>query len=75
MPQSTEQPLPLSPGGLHPERYRALRAEIVKSSAILTDEQLLDLADVLHSLIRLRRPGRPIRRTDAWMDDQPRSFT
>jgi len=61
--------------GLHPSHYDALRAEIVRTGAILADEQLLDLADALHSLIRLRRPGRPIRRPDAWIDDEPRAFT
>jgi hypothetical protein len=60
--------------GLHPRHYAALRAEVVRTGAILTDEQLLDLADALHSLIRLRRPGRPIRRPDAWVEDEPRSF-
>ncbi len=60
--------------GLHPNHYAAVRAEVVRTGAILTDEQLLDLADALHSLIRLRRPGRPIRRSDAWVEGEPRAF-
>ncbi len=72
MPDASELRSPES--GLHPRHYDALRAEVVRTGAILTDEQLLDLADALHSLIRLRRPGRPIRRTDAWVEDEPRAF-
>ena len=71
MPQSTDL-RPCGPG-LEPARYAALRAEVVRTAAVLTDKQLLDLADALHSVIRLRRPGRPIRRADGWADE-PRSF-
>ena len=60
--------------GLHPSHFAALRTEILRTSARLSDEQLLDLADALHSLIRLRRPGRPIRSPDAWVEDEPRAF-
>lgn len=60
--------------GLHPRHFAALRTEILRTGARLTDEQLLDLTDALHSLIRLRRPGRPILRTDAWVEDEPRAF-
>lgn len=60
--------------GLHPSHFSALRTEILRTGADLSDEQLLDLTDALHSLIRLRRPGRPIRRHDAWVDGESRAF-
>ena len=60
--------------GLHPSHFAALRHEILRTGTLLSDEQLLDLADGLHSQIRLRRAGRPIRRPDAWLDDEPRAF-
>lgn len=64
-----------SPGsGLHPSHFAALRTEILRTGAKLSDEQLLALAYALHSLIRRRRPGRPIRRPDARVEDQPRAF-
>ena len=64
-----------APGsGLHPSHYAALRREILCTGALLSDDQLLDLANGLHSQIRLRRAGRPIRRPDAWLDDEPRAF-
>ena len=66
--------LPATRSGLQPDDYAALKAEVLRSGAILTDEQLLDLADALHSVIRLRRPGRPIRRTDGWTADEPHAF-
>jgi hypothetical protein len=33
----------------------------------LSDEQLMQLSDALHSMIRLRRPGRPISHDSGWM--------
>lgn len=72
MPDASELRSPES--GLHPSHYAAVRAEVVRTGAILTDDQLLDLADALHSLIRLRRSGRPVQRTDAWVEDELRAF-
>ena len=72
MPDPTDLRPPGS--GLHPRHFAALRTEIVRTGAVLSDEQLLDLADALHSMIRLRRPGRPIRRHDGWTADEPRAF-
>ena len=72
MPDPTELRPPGS--GLHPSHFAALRVEVLRTGAGLSDEQLLDLTDALHSLIRLRRPGRPILRHDAWVDDEPRAF-
>lgn len=72
MPDASDLRSPES--GLHPSHYAALRAEVVRTGAILTDDQLVDLADALQSLIRLRRPGRPIRRTDARAEIATRVF-
>lgn len=72
MPDPTDLRSPDS--GLHPNHFAAVRTEIVRTSATLSDEQLLDLADALHSQIRLRRPGRPIRSPEAWVEDGPRAF-
>lgn len=60
--------------GLRASDFAALRTEILRTGVKLSDEQLLDLADGLHSLIRLRRPGRPIRRHDGWVEPEPRAF-
>ncbi|WP_298744774.1 hypothetical protein [uncultured Brevundimonas sp.] len=65
---------------LSPERrlpkpaYEDLRAEVLRAAVELSEEQLLDLADALHGLIRLRRPGRPLRNPDGWVTDELRSF-
>ncbi|MDP2763299.1 MAG: hypothetical protein Q8O54_00505 [Brevundimonas sp.] len=64
----------LSARGLHPSHFAALRTEILRTGAELSQEQLLDLTDALHSLIRLRRPGRPIRRVDPWVEYEPRTL-
>lgn len=72
MPDDTDS---RPPGrGLHPSHFKALRTEILRTAAELSEEQLLDLTDALHGVIRLRRPGRPIRRHDAWVEDEPRAF-
>jgi hypothetical protein len=51
---------------LSPEGFAALRAEVARAAVELSDEQLMDLTDTLHGLMRLRRPappsGRPSRR-------------
>lgn len=70
MPETTD--MRPSGSGLHPSHFAALRTEILRTGAELSHEQLLDLTDALHSLISLRRPGRPIRRIDAWVDYAPR---
>ena len=62
-------------GGLQSSRYAVLRAEIVRAGESLTEAQLLDLADSLHGLIRLRRPHRSIRRPEAWIADEPQNFS
>ena len=53
---------------LPPPTYAALKTEVVRAAVELSDDQLMDLADALHSLMRLRRPGRPIGRPDGWLE-------
>jgi hypothetical protein len=59
---------------LDAERFAALKAEVLRAAVELSDDQLLDLTDALHGVIRLRRPGRPIRHPDGWVTDELRSF-
>ena len=56
------------------ETYDQLRAEVLRAAVELSEEQLLDLTDALHGVIRLRRPGRPLRNPDGWITDELRSF-
>ncbi|HEX8660926.1 MAG TPA: hypothetical protein VF686_03590 [Brevundimonas sp.] len=56
------------------ENYSALKAEVLRAAVELSDEQLMDLTDALHVVIRFRRPGRPIRNPDGWVTDELRSF-
>ncbi len=60
--------------GLSPEAYDRVRAEMMRAAVELSESQLLDLTDALHGLIRLRRPGRPLRNPDGWVTDELRSF-
>ena len=59
---------------LAPATYQKVQAEILRAAVELSDDQLLDLTDALHGVIRLRRPGRPIRHPDGWVVDELRSF-
>ena len=72
MPDPTDLRRPGS--GLHPSHFAALRIEILRTAADLSEEQLLDVADALRSVIRLQRPGRPIRRHDAGVENERRAF-
>lgn len=56
------------------ENYSALKAEVLRAAVELSDEQLLDLTDALHVILRLRRPGRAVRNPDGWVTDELRSF-
>lgn len=67
MGDPTERSLP-------PEAYDALRAEVLRAAVELSEDQLIDLTEALHGLIRLRRPGRPLRNPDGWVTDELRSF-
>jgi hypothetical protein len=60
MPDPTDLRLPGS--GLHPNHFAAVRTEVLRTGARLTDEQLLDLTDALQGLICQRGP---VRRPDA----------
>ncbi len=59
---------------LSTEAYDQLRAEVLRAAVELSEDQLLDLTDALHGVIRLRRPGRPLRNPDGWVTDELRSF-
>ena len=59
---------------LTPASYDRVRAEVLRVAVELSDDQLLELTDALHGVIRLRRPGRPIRHPDGWVVDELRSF-
>ncbi|HEY0927677.1 hypothetical protein [Brevundimonas sp.] len=52
---------------LCPENFTALKAEVIRAAVELSDAQLMELSDTLHSMIRLRRPGRPISDDAGWM--------
>jgi len=54
--------------------YDRVRAEVLRAAVELSDDQLLELTDALHGVIRLRRPGRPLRNPDGWVTDELRSF-
>ncbi|MCS6627841.1 hypothetical protein N0B44_33565 [Roseibacterium beibuensis] len=56
------------------DAYAQLRAEVLRAAVELSEDQLLDLTDALHGVIRLRRPGRPLRNPDGWVTDELRSF-
>ncbi|HEY0599526.1 hypothetical protein [Brevundimonas sp.] len=56
------------------EAYDQLRAEVLRAAVELSEDQLIDLTDALHGLMRLRRPGRPLRNPDGWVTDELRSF-
>jgi hypothetical protein len=60
---------------LSPPAYDALRAEVLRAAVELSEDQLVDLTEALHGLIRLRRPGRPLRNPDGWVTDELRSFS
>lgn len=65
---------PLKGRGLSCGAYENLRAEVLRAAVELSDDQLVDLTEALHGLIRLRRPGRPLRNPDGWVADELRSF-
>lgn len=53
--------------------YEALKAEIMRAATEMSCAQVIDLADALHCVLRLRRPGRPVRR-DGWRADEAKCF-
>ncbi|WP_420480180.1 hypothetical protein [Brevundimonas sp. FT23028] len=54
---------------LCPDHFCALKAEVIRAAVELSDAQLMELSDALHSMLRLRRPGRPITDDAGWMVD------
>ncbi|HST91069.1 MAG TPA: hypothetical protein VLJ13_02620 [Brevundimonas sp.] len=59
---------------LDDDRFAALKAEVLRAAVELSDDQLLDLTDSLHAVMRLRRPGRLLRHPDGWVTDELRNF-
>ncbi|WP_420472406.1 hypothetical protein [Brevundimonas sp. FT23042] len=51
------------------DHFCALKAELIRAAVELSDAQLMELSDALHSMLRLRRPGRPITDDAGWMVD------
>jgi hypothetical protein len=47
--------------------YGALKTEVVRACSGMTSDQISDLADSLQAILRLRRPGRPVRAGETWL--------
>lgn len=60
--------------GLNESRYEALKEQLMAATPVLSRDQLLDLADALHAVIRLRRPGRAVSDVADWIAPERRSF-
>lgn len=50
------------------EDFEALRAEVIRAAVELSDDQLSELTETLHGMIRLRRPPRPVGRPSGWLE-------
>lgn len=59
--------------GISPEAFDALVAEVTRAAVELSDQQVLDLADTLHGVLRDRRPNPPFG-DRAWLAPETRSF-
>lgn len=44
--------------------YLALRSELLLATTKMSCDQALELADLLHTAIRMRKPGRPLKNID-----------
>lgn len=44
--------------------FLALRAELLRASTLMSCSQTLELADLMHTVIRLRKPCRRLRNLD-----------
>lgn len=53
--------------------YEALKLEIMRAARELSCAQVMDLADSLHCVLRLRRPGRPVH-ADGWRGAEAKCF-
>ncbi|MFJ6023520.1 hypothetical protein ACIQC9_02815 [Brevundimonas sp. NPDC092305] len=54
--------------------YLDLRDSLLKASSQMSCRQALDLADLLHTVIRMRKPHRPLRNLEALFVGEPVSF-
>lgn len=61
-----------APNGLDQSRYEALKAQLMAATPALSRAQLMDLADALHAVIRLRRPGRAVGDIASWIGQKNR---
>lgn len=59
---------------LSADAFRDLKAEVLRAAVELSDDQLVDLTETLHGILRLRRPGRPISDPDGWVAAEDRGF-
>lgn len=55
---------------LRPDNFTALKAEVIRAAVELSDDQLMTLTEALHSMMRLRRPGRPISHDAGWLVEE-----
>lgn len=60
--------------GLDESRYEALKAQLMAATPALSRDQLMDLTDALHAVIRLRRPGRAVGDITGWIAQETRNF-
>lgn len=60
--------------GLHPRHYAALRLEILRTGADLSDQQLRDIVEALQAEACLRRPGPVARRSEVRIEAQVCAF-
>lgn len=65
---------PLSERVLPETQFLALRRELLRVSTLMSCDQALDLADLLHTVIRMRKPCRPLHDLDRLFLDEARSF-
>ena len=52
------------------EDFAALRAEVLRAAVELSDDQLVELTETLHGMIRLRHPPRPWGRPSGRLEEE-----
>jgi hypothetical protein len=58
------------------EDFMALRQTLLTAAAGMSCPQVLALADLMHTMIRMRKPHRPLRNLDAlFLGDEAASIT
>ncbi|RZI59936.1 MAG: hypothetical protein EOP94_02265 [Zymomonas sp.] len=65
---------PTSEQSMPEPAYLALRAEILRASALMSCGQALELADLLHTVIRMRKPCRRLRNLEDLFLGEARSY-